>query len=1093
MRGFKCAVAVLPVALGICCVQTLGVLAGGPRTLRVETPRFAAIPSAQRLHTHKQLSRLWGGLASEKHCRLAVEPGAGSPRASIDREAQLGLRPWKKAAAGGTLGAAAALEPLRLKDSALKGEGSTAAQRGNTGARGLPSTLAGRPSWPLEAGGGLRRFALAGDGGGAGAEGLCEACLAGDVACGGSVSGELSTTDCPFVEGFFVDIWRVELATAQELSAHLRSDAFDAFLFLIAADCRALGSNNDCPEQGPDSCLNVPLSPGVYFLGASSADPGGSGPYVLDVACGEAALCRDCVVSTLACEETAVGSLDPDDCILDDDTPIDLFCLELPKQSRVTVTLESTAFDAFLWLYDGSCFALSSDDDGGGDTDSRLVADLPAGTYFLGANSFDPDAEGAYELRASCQVGFDFCTQCRAGPVRCHETRSGELRPDDCSLALDGTSVDLYSFELPDPGPVVIDLRSQAFDAFVYLYDAGCGVLATNDDGGEGLNSRLVLNLDAGSYVIGASSFAAGAEGAYELEVACPDSRLCADCRAGALTCGVALNAELPAGDCQDEVGRALDVHEFSLEVASVVSLRVHSEAFSPALDLRDGFCRLMESAAACADAPGACIGERVLLGGDYSAVVREDAAGAAGPYDVVLECRDFNPCADCLAGAIACGQSASGELNARDCPFSDGSYFDVYRFDLARGQEVQLTLRSPDFNPFLLLIDAACLVVATNDDCDPATLDACITIDLPPGSYFVVANTLSAGKTGAYTLEVACRDNRLCADCEVGVLSCGETASGGLTSSSCTLADGSSIDLYRLEVPTPTAVRLSLSSQEFDAFLYLFDGTCVLLGTNDDCNTATLDACIERELAAGTYYAGVNSFRPAQSGAYRLAMECPGLDLCEACRVGPLEIGATRSGTLPEGQCRRPGGARLDVLSLELAEAAELAIHLDSEEFDPVLLVLDAGCVEIASNDDCDAATLGSCLEVRLEAGRYSIGVSSAFAGEGGTYRLEITSVVRVEGQVPGDCDQDTRVTLADALCLLNFLFVGEDPKFLPCGGGLGDEPANLSLMDHNGDVALDTADAVALLEAVFRGGRPHVQGGACIPISGCPAVCAQ
>jgi hypothetical protein len=67
-----------------------------------------------------------------------------------------------------------------------------------------------------------------------------------------------------------------------------------------------------------------------------------------------------------------------------------------------------------------------------------------------------------------------------------------------------------------------IDLESDAFDAFLVLKDSQGNVVASDDDGGSGLNSRIERVLAAGTYEIVASSFGPNQTGAYQLTVDAP-------------------------------------------------------------------------------------------------------------------------------------------------------------------------------------------------------------------------------------------------------------------------------------------------------------------------------------------------------------------------------------------------------------------------------------------------------------------------------------------------------------------------------------------------------------------------------------------
>lgn len=64
----------------------------------------------------------------------------------------------------------------------------------------------------------------------------------------------------------------------------------------------------------------------------------------------------------------------------------------------------------------------------------------------------------------------------------------------------------------------IINLESNDFDAFLTLYRDGERI-QTNDDGGEGLNSRIERILNPGTYTIEVSSFNNDGSGSYSLQM----------------------------------------------------------------------------------------------------------------------------------------------------------------------------------------------------------------------------------------------------------------------------------------------------------------------------------------------------------------------------------------------------------------------------------------------------------------------------------------------------------------------------------------------------------------------------------------------
>ena len=79
-----------------------------------------------------------------------------------------------------------------------------------------------------------------------------------------------------------------------------------------------------------------------------------------------------------------------------------------------------------------------------------------------------------------------------------------------------------YTFSLSSTTEVQIDLES-GVDTFMYLLN-GSGMdgslITYNDDGGEGVNSRITITLSTGSYTIEATTFSIGATGDFTLSLA---------------------------------------------------------------------------------------------------------------------------------------------------------------------------------------------------------------------------------------------------------------------------------------------------------------------------------------------------------------------------------------------------------------------------------------------------------------------------------------------------------------------------------------------------------------------------------------------
>jgi len=110
----------------------------------------------------------------------------------------------------------------------------------------------------------------------------------------------------------------------------------------------------------------------------------------------------------------------------------------------------------------------------------------------------------------------------RVAPVRVisvGQTVTAELTRSDPRLT-DNSRYHLWRFPGLARQTVQIDMMSGDFDSFLLLHDAGGRELIRNDDGGDGLNARIVYTLPYdGEYRIIANTYREGARGNYTLRV----------------------------------------------------------------------------------------------------------------------------------------------------------------------------------------------------------------------------------------------------------------------------------------------------------------------------------------------------------------------------------------------------------------------------------------------------------------------------------------------------------------------------------------------------------------------------------------------
>ncbi len=227
----------------------------------------------------------------------------------------------------------------------------------------------------------------------------------------------------------------------------------------------------------------------------------------------------------------------------------------------------------------------------------------------------------------------------------------------------------------------------------------------------------------------------------------------------------------------------------------------------------------------------------------------------------------------------IRMGQTVTGRLTteSKKAP-EDQSFYDLYTYTGRRGERVRFTLRSKDFDAYLNVgrtdKTGGFESLDTDDDGGGGT-DARVEMTLPAdGAYAIRANTLNAGDSGEYTLQL-----------EQGVapvpavprpVAVGQTVTGDLGGTDPKLGDNSFYDLWTFQAWAGDGVTATLRSSDFDAFLVLgrMRGEEFEEIESDDDKGGGTDARVSTTLAeAGTYTLRVNSLYGDKTGAYTLQL----------------------------------------------------------------------------------------------------------------------------------------------------------------------------------------------------------------------------
>ncbi len=181
----------------------------------------------------------------------------------------------------------------------------------------------------------------------------------------------------------------------------------------------------------------------------------------------------------------------------------------LTEEARIRIDLKSTDGDSSLYLLAEDGRRISDNDDGGAGLDARIERDLGPGTYMVEATTVGGRKRGPadFSLSISTVTG---CDPVHIGSLTpgTDLTASGSWTLDTCgSRFVVEHPAHGYLFDLPQDGRVRIDLESENGDAVLSLVSLTEGLISANDDGGAGRNSRIDRYLQAGTYLLEATTY----------------------------------------------------------------------------------------------------------------------------------------------------------------------------------------------------------------------------------------------------------------------------------------------------------------------------------------------------------------------------------------------------------------------------------------------------------------------------------------------------------------------------------------------------------------------------------------------------------
>ena len=570
-------------------------------------------------------------------------------------------------------------------------------------------------------------------------------------------------------------------------------------------------------------------------------------------------------------------------------------------------------------------------------------------------------------------------------------TVQGEITEGDATAADDAYRYDDYRIRARAGQRLEAIMRSEAFDAYLEVFQMGEDEsLASDDDGlGEGTDSRLRFTAGrGGSYVLRARTLWGVEGGAYTLTLNLrpPAGR---PPRPSAIRVGQSVEGALAAGDPETDSGHAYDAYSFRARAGERFAIDLMSDEFDPVVRVGRMQAGAFVELAMNDDTPATGLNSRLVFtagdGGDYIIRATPLIQGGEGAYTLALA---RGPEA-AVAQPIEIGGSIEGALTEDDAKGVAGATADAYRFSGREGQRIRVEMSSDEFDTYLELFDGDQVSLAQDDDGAEGT-NSRLTFTLPrTGTYLIEARAFTEA-TGAYSLSVTEVEPEKAPE----PLPFGSTIQGEIEATDPLDNQDRGFDAYTFEGVAGQRIQAIMRSGDFDTYLQIgrAGAEFEVLAFDDDGLGEGFDSRLSFTLPEdGGYVLRALPLGADEEGLYSLEL----IDRGPQPQPGSMLVGATARGILTESDATAEDNSFYDAYRVTLREDEKLVITMVSNEVDSLVTIgreqADGAFEALGSDDDGLSDTHAKLEWTAPSDGVYEIRAGTFQQGQTGAYALNV------------------------------------------------------------------------------------------------------
>ena len=561
-------------------------------------------------------------------------------------------------------------------------------------------------------------------------------------------------------------------------------------------------------------------------------------------------------------------TLSPTDCRLRDllattfvqDAKAKVFAIPASSEGILTITLKSPLFDPVVYLLDSDSRVRASAN--GKNKEGKLQVHVPKGTFgvIVSASTVilgDFQVTVSFEVLRNCEISDLIPGQSIQSTFAATSCRELDLT----LYSIRETPVQLYRLKVPKVSILSMEMTSNELDSALTVLNTKNVMIATDDNGGGGKDSRLLTSITAGEYILHVNSQDKNL-GNFSLTAKLEDSR---PCPAKTLVSATPISTAFSADGCRyldvfvpSTRTSPMDRYEFTNEEKGWIDLSLNGTAIQPSLMIFDSTGALQTRQTALAQGQKSQI-IYSMNPGVYT-LFATTVGNLVNDYSLSLQ---INKAADCKVQSLPAATEIRS-LDPSSCrvldfvvPSRDIGLAEAFRVSGNKPRMLKSVLQSSMFDTYLYLMDNNGTVVLENDD-DGGGIDGTDSLvnSLIPGGDHTLVVTSFDGSVGDYKITTTVSEAR---NCDSGSLSLTATKSAAFTASDCVAREAIpyfdldyQTNLYSLNVPVNGTVSISAKGTGFPMFSVVFNERFAVFGLATTTATGPLE--IKTALPAGRY-----------------------------------------------------------------------------------------------------------------------------------------------------------------------------------------------------------------------------------------------